>query len=71
MTGTTAKPKASEAYVLDEWHDLIDDGQDCAICGDEFKVGQRAIWVPAGFGPKNAIVAVHLGCAVNTNEVEL
>ncbi|MCA1569277.1 MAG: hypothetical protein LC798_02935 [Chloroflexi bacterium] len=58
-------------YVLDEYHDLIDESRDCAICGDKFEVGDKAVWVPAGYGPKNAIVPVHLHCAVKGDEIDL
>lgn len=70
----TKKVAMSESFELESWHDVIDDGADCGICGDEMEVGQRAIYVPAGFTEPpwdKASVIAHLGCAINGNEVDL
>lgn len=65
--------KLSDAFELESWHDLVDDGADCAICGDELEVGKKVIYVPAGLDGvwAKAQVPAHLGCAINGNEVDL
>ena len=64
------KPKASDAWVLDRNHEVIEEMSDCGICGEPFEVGQRAINVPFD-GRSRLVTTVHLGCAVNGDEVEL
>lgn len=63
------KPTITEAYVLDAWHNVIEEEQTCASCGEPFEVGQRAIDVPLGVG--RWITTEHLGCAINQDEVAL
>lgn len=64
------QPHISEAYVLDRHHAAVDDGNTCAICGDDLEAGQKAIEVPFD-GVSRWQVTVHLGCAINQNEVDL
>lgn len=73
---TRAKPKADlclqDAYKLDRHHAAIDDKASCAICAEQFEVGQWVIMVSMGMMGRHKMVAdAHLGCAINGGEVNV
>lgn len=57
---TSDNPTLADAYRAGE-----DDTEGaCGKCGDAIYLGQWLLMVPAGYGPPNMVVAVHLSCAV-------
>lgn len=60
-------PTLADVYLAGE--DACDSY--CAICGDDFEKSQPVVDVPAGFGPSNMLVLVHLSCAVKEEEIEM
>lgn len=65
------KPTLDDVFKIFEGDDCIEDGTYCMSCGEDFTVGEKAVYVPAGFGPENMILMVHLHCAVKQDEIEM
>lgn len=67
------RPTLDDVFVLREGGDILEDEGYCmgGSCGETFKPGDKCVYVPAGWGPRNAIIAIHLHCAVRGEEIEL
>ncbi len=57
-------------------YDLIEDKSDCPACGDNFEIGDLAIWteVPPELTPypnRQVVETVHLACGISNDNVEI